>query len=165
MVSWFAGLFYTVRLFIYFKEADDKVQDHKAILQQQYLIMLKRLWWIITTPAMVLTVFFGIWMIMLNPKYLLSAQWMHLKLVFVALLLVYHFYCQLLIGKCSAGNMKWKSSHLRIYNEVATLFLVSIVFIVILKSQMTWLLGSIGFFSVGFMLMLGINIYKKLRKK
>lgn len=164
MVSWFAGLFYAVRLFIYFKEADDKPQEHKAILQHQYLIMMKRLWWIITTPAMALTVFFGIWMILLNPKYLLSAPWMHIKLVFVALLLVYHFYSQLLMTKCASGTLKWKSSQLRMYNELATLFLVSIVFIVILKSQMTWILGSIGFFLVGLMLMLGINIYKKLRK-
>ena len=92
MVSWFAGLFYMVRLFIYFKEADDKIPAQKAILQPQFVIMMQRLWWIITTPAMLLTVLFGVWMIALNPNYLLHAPWMHLKLGFVVMLLIYHFY-------------------------------------------------------------------------
>ena len=59
MVSWFAGLFYMVRLFIYFREASDKTEPEKEILQKQFILMMQRLWWIITTPAMVLTVVFG----------------------------------------------------------------------------------------------------------
>jgi len=53
---------------------------------------------------------------------------------------------------------------LRIWNEVATLFLVSIIFIVVLKGQLNWIKGTIGFFAVGILLMLGIKLYKKLRK-
>ncbi len=165
MVSWFAGLFYMVRLFIYFKEADDKIPAQKAILQPQFVIMMQRLWWIITTPAMLLTVLFGVWMIALNPNYLLHAPWMHLKLGFVAMLLIYHFYSQRMLRHCESGALRWTSGQLRIWNEIATLFLVSIVFIVVLKNQLNWISGTLGFFTVGVLLMLGIKLYKKLRKQ
>jgi putative membrane protein len=164
MVSWFAGLFYMVRLFIYFREAADKSNPEKEILQKQLLIMMQRLWWIITTPAMVLTVVFGVWMLSLNASYLLQASWMHLKLAFVALLIGYHFRSQRLMRNCEQGQLTWSSGKLRIWNEVATLFLVSIVFIVILKNNLNWIGGTLGFFGVGILLMLGIKFYKKLRK-
>lgn len=164
MVSWFAGLFYMVRLFIYFREATDKAEPEKEILQKQFVIMMQRLWWIITTPAMVLTVVFGVWMLALNPAYLLHAPWMHLKLSFVVLLLIYHFYSQRLLRNCENNALLWSSGQLRIWNEVATLFLVSIIFIVVLKGQLSWISGTIGFFGVGILLMLGIKLYKKLRK-
>jgi putative membrane protein len=109
MVSWFAGLFYMVRLFIYFREATDKAEPEKEILQKQFVIMMQRLWWIITTPAMVLTVVFGVWMLALNPTYLLQAPWMHLKLCFVLLLLIYHFYSQRLLRNCENAALLWSS--------------------------------------------------------
>ena len=164
MVSWFAGLFYMVRLFIYFREAADKPLPEKEILQKQFVIMMQRLWWIITTPAMVLTVVFGVWMLTLNPAYLLKAPWMHLKLGFVLLLLIYHFYSQKLLRNAEAGLIKWSSNQLRIWNEVATLLLVIIVFLVVLKNHLNWISGTLGFFGVGVALMLGIKLYKKLRK-
>lgn len=164
MVSWFAGLFYMVRLFIYYREAADKSTTEKTILQAQFVVMMQRLWWIITTPAMVLTVVFGVWMLSLNPSYLLKASWMHLKLGFVVLLLVYHFYSQYLLRQSEKGTLHWSSGQLRIWNEVATLFLVSIVFIVVLKDGLSWISGTVGFFAVGILLMIGIKLYKKLRK-
>jgi putative membrane protein len=164
MVSWFAGLFYMVRLFIYFREAADKPAPEKEILQNQFVIMMQRLWWIITTPAMVLTLVFGVWMLTLNPAYLLKAPWMHLKLGFVLLLLIYHFYSQKLLRNAEAGLIKWSSNQLRIWNEVATLLLVIIVFLVVLKNHLNWISGTLGFFGVGVALMLGIKLYKKLRK-
>lgn len=163
MVSWFAGLFYMVRLFIYFREAADKPAPEKEILQNQFVIMMQRLWWIITTPAMVLTVVFGVWMLTLNPAYLLKAPWMHLKLGFVLVLLIYHFYSQKLLRNAEAGLIKWSSNQLRIWNEVATLLLVIIVFLVVLKNHLNWISGTLGFFGVGVALMLGIKLYKKLR--
>ena len=72
VVSWFAGLFYIVRLFVYHTEAQEKEELERNILSAQFEIMEKRLWWIITTPAMVLTIVFGTWMILLNPDYYLQ---------------------------------------------------------------------------------------------
>ncbi|MGB0914618.1 MAG: protoporphyrinogen oxidase HemJ [Crocinitomicaceae bacterium] len=165
VVSWFAGLFYIVRLFVYHTEAQEKDEVEKNILSAQFEIMEKRLWWIITTPAMILTIVFGTWMILLNSDYYLQASWMHIKLSFVALLLVYHFVCQKIIKDLANGRFNWKSNSLRLWNEVATLCLVAIVFLVSLKDSMNWIKGTIGFFAVAMGLMVLIKIYKRYRTK
>jgi putative membrane protein len=164
MVSWFAGLFYIVRLFIYHTEAQEKSEQEKNILSAQFKIMEKKLWWIITTPAMILTLVFGISMLIVNPA-LLKMPWMHLKLTFVALLLVYHFKSQLIMGKMHKNIFKWSSNKLRLWNEVATLALVAIVFLVSMKNSLNWIYGTVGFFAVAVALMIAIKIYKRYRKK
>ena len=163
MVSWFAGLFYIVRLYIYHTEAQKKPEMERAILSTQFIEMEKKLWWIITTPAMILTVVFGTWMLIANPG-LLKMPWMHIKLAFVVLLLVYHFVCQKILFDVKKGIFKWKSNGLRIWNEVATLALVAIVFLVEMQGSLNWIKGTVGFFAVAIGLMIGIKIYKKLRK-
>ena len=164
VVSWFAGLFYIVRLFIYHTEAQLKPSNEAEILSAQFTIMEKKLWWIITTPAMVLTVVFGAWMLVLNPG-LLSLPWMHIKLTFVVLLLIYHFVCQRLLKKVANGQFNWSSTQLRLWNELATLVLVAVVFLVELQHSMNWIGGTVGFFGVGILLMLLIRIYKKINSK
>lgn len=165
VVSWFAGLFYIVRLFIYHTEAQQKEEPARSILSEQFVLMEKRLWWIITTPAMILTVVFGTWMIVLNPEYYLSAGWMHIKLGFVAMLLVYHFVCQRLMLELARGKFRWRSGVLRMWNEVATLALVAIVFLVTVKNQLNWIWGTVGFFAVAIGLMVLIKLYKRLRER
>jgi putative membrane protein len=160
VVSWFAGLFYIVRLFIYHTEAQLKPSNEAEILSAQFTIMEKKLWWIITTPAMVLTVVFGVWMLVLNPG-LLSLPWMHIKLTFVLLLLIYHFVCQRLLKNVANGQFKWSSTQLRLWNELATLVLVAVVFLVELQHSMNWIGGTVGFFGVGILLMLLIEFIKK----
>lgn len=164
VVSWFAGLFYIVRLFIYHIEAQQREEPAKGILSEQFEMMEKRLWWIITTPAMILTIVFGIWMLYLIPAYLITG-WMHAKLGFVFLLLIYHFTCQKIMLDMKKGKFKWKSTGLRIWNEVATLALVAIVFLVVYKNSMDWIKGTIGFFGVAILLMILIKLYKRLRTK
>jgi putative membrane protein len=164
VVSWFAGLFYMVRLFIYHVEAQAKSDVEKEILSNQFVIMEKKLWWIITTPAMVLTVIFGTWMVILNPSYL-YAPWFQIKLVFVLLLLIYHFLCQNIMVKFKQNIFNWKSTQLRLWNELATLFLVAIVFLVVLKSTFNWITGTLGFFGVAVGLMIAIQIYKRFLYK
>lgn len=164
VVSWFAGLFYMVRLFIYHVEAQLKSDIEKEILSNQFIIMEKKLWWIITTPAMALTIIFGTWMIVINPSYM-YAPWFQIKLVFVGFLLTYHFLCQRIMVEFKRGVFKWKSTQLRLWNELATLFLVAIVFLVVLKSTFNWIAGTLGFFGVAIGLMIAIQIYKKLRAK
>jgi putative membrane protein len=164
MVSWFAGLFYIVRLFIYYVESDKKESEEKKILQNQYKIMQKRLWYIIAWPAMVLTAIFGIWMLILKPE-LLDFVYMHIKLSFAGLLLIYHFICHKVFSDLQKGMGSYTSGKLRIWNEVATLFLVAIVFIIELKDSINWIYGVVGFFSVAILLMLGIKLYKKYLSK
>ncbi|MDX1651195.1 MAG: protoporphyrinogen oxidase HemJ [Brumimicrobium sp.] len=163
MVSWFAGLFYIVRLFIYHTEAQQKPESEKEILSGQFKIMERKLWWIITTPAMILTATFGVWMLTINP-YLLKMPWMHIKLAFVGLLLVYHFVCQKILLDLQRNKFNWSSTGLRVWNEVATLALVSIIFLAVMKDGINWLKGTVGFFAVAIILMIAIRIYKRLRK-
>lgn len=164
VVSWFAGLFYMVRLFIYHTETKDKSEEEARILGAQYKIMERKLWYIITTPAMVLSVLFGTWMLFLNP-YLLTQPWMHIKLTFIVLLLVYHFICQRTMNQLKRDEIKWTSFQLRLWNELATLFLVAVVFLVELQTSMDWVKGTLGFFLVGIALMIAVKLYKKARNK
>lgn len=164
MVSWFSGLFYMVRLFIYHTEAKMKPEVEREILQNQFNIMQWRLWYIITTPAMVLTVIFGTLLLIAKP-FLLEQPWMHIKLTFVVILLIYHFISQGIMNKLKNGSSRWTSLHLRLWNELATLILVAVVFLVMTKGTLSWIGGIVGFFGVGIALMMGIRIYKKFRKQ
>lgn len=163
VVSWFAGLFYMPRLFIYHTEAQEKDELAKKALSDQFQIMEKKLWWIITTPAMILTFLFGFWMLWLNP-YLLQQPWMHIKLAFIVVLLVYHFISQKLMFKMAKGIFTWNSNQLRMWNELATLCLVAIIFLVETQGRLSWWKATLSFFLVAVGLMLLIKLYKRLRK-
>jgi putative membrane protein len=164
VVSWMAGLFYVVRLFIYHTEANDKSELEKNILQKEFTKIESRLWNIITTPAMVLTILAGAMMLFLNPG-LLKASWMHVKLGFIVLLVVYHFICQHLMKQLRSGIFKLSSTQLRFWNEVATILLVAIVFTVILKSAIDWLYGLVGLIVFSAVIMTAVKIYKYYRNK
>jgi protoporphyrinogen IX oxidase len=164
MVSWFAGLFYIVRLFIYHVEAGQKEEPARQILMDQFTIMEKRLWWIITTPAMVLTLLFGAMMLYEVIGFLYS-PWMHLKLAFVVVLVGYHFYCQQMMFRIQKGTSRWTSGKLRLWNEGATLLLVAIVFIIIYKDSLNWLKATLIFFALAIVLMILIKLYKKFRTR
>lgn len=164
VVSWFAGLFYIVRLFIYFAEADKKEEPAKKILQTQYKIMSKRLWYIIAWPSAVLTGIFAIWMLVLDPSYL-AQGWMHIKLSFVLALYFYHWGCQVVFKQQQNNIVKYSPMKLRMWNEIATVLLFAIVFIVVLKSALSWVWGVVGIILFGVLMMLGIKLYKKMREK
>lgn len=164
VTTWFAGLFYIIRLFIYYKEAEMKDEVSKVILQKQYLLMTKRLWYIITWPSAILASLFAIWLLILQPVWLQSS-WMIIKLGFVALLYAYHWSCQLIYNQMTKGEIKYTSFFLRIWNEVATIILFACVFLVILKSSLGWVFGVLGIFGVSIILMLGIKLYKTIRIK
>jgi len=164
IITWFAGLFYTVRLFIYHTEANDKTSPEKEILQNQYKIMTKRLWYIITWPSAILASLFAFWMLYINPV-LLDMPWMHVKLGFVILLYIYHLVCHYMFKQLQNDNLKYSSTKLRLWNEVPTLILFSVVFIVVLKSAVNWIYGLIGIITFGIILMLAIRFYKFIRTK
>lgn len=159
-----AGLFYIVRLFIYHIEANERPEHERLILHNQFRMMESRLWNIITTPSMVLTVAAGGFMIWLNPA-LLKADWMLVKLAFVVGLLGYHFVCQNIIKQLGTGTCRWTSTQLRIWNEVATILLFAIVFTVVLKSAIDWLYGLIGLLAFIVVIMSAVKIYKYYRTK
>ncbi len=164
MVSWMAGLFYGVRLFIYHVEANEKTEPDRSVLLKEYSKITARLWNIITTPAMVLTVSAGISMLAMQPT-LLQVPWMHVKLGFVLLLLCYHFICRKMMLNLRAGKFVYTSTKLRLWNEVATILLVAIVFTVILKNAIDWIFGLIGLLVFAVIIMLAVKWYKAYREK
>lgn len=164
VICWMAGLFYIVRLFIYHTEAKQKTEIEYDILHRQFLVMESKLWWIITTPSMYFTVFAGLTMLYLSPA-LIQAPWMQVKMVFVLGLLVYHFICQRILFRLKGEINKWTSTQLRLWNELATIILFAIVFIVVLKSATNWIYGLIGLLLFSIMLMLAVKVYKNMRAK
>ena len=162
IVTWFSGLFYIVRLFIYNREAADKPEPEKSILQRQFSIMIRRLWLGITWPSAVLTLVFGGWMLYIYGR---MPGWLTLKLVFVAGLYLYHFSLQHIYSTQQKGIFKYSSQQLRIWNEVATIFLLSIVMLVVVKESMSLVWGITGLAVFIIILMSAIKIYKHLREK
>jgi putative membrane protein len=164
VVCWMAGLFYIVRLFIYHREAQDKPEPARTILSEQFGIMERKLWWIIATPSMYLVLAAGITMVVIN-KPLLKESWLHIKLLFVLGLIIYHFICQHKMKQMTNGIYKWSSTQLRLWNELATLILFAIVFLVVLKSAINWIFGVIGIIAFSLILMSAVKIYKYFREK
>ncbi len=164
VVSWMAGLFYVVRLFIYHTEAKERPEAEQKILFPQFEMMERKLYQIITTPAMVLTLLAGIAMVYLNPS-LLKESWLQVKLGFVVGLIVYHFICQHLMQQMRNGIFKFTSTQLRIWNEVATILLFAIVFLAVLKNAVSWIYGVIGLLVFSMIIMSAVKIYKYYRLK
>jgi protoporphyrinogen IX oxidase len=164
IVVWFAGLFYLVRLFVYHAETATKSEPAKTILKDQYELMEKRLYNIITTPGMVVTVLMAIGLISTEPE-VLKSGWLHIKLTFVALLLFYHFYCGYLMKKLAKNECNWTGQQFRALNEAPTLLLVIIVLLATFKGNLpldltTWLI-------VGLVILMAASIqfYAKIRRQ
>lgn len=164
VVTWFAGLFYIPRLFIYHIEAQEQPEPARSILSDQLKLMSKRLWVIITWPSAVLCTLFAIVLLSLQPAWL-SQPWMHVKLLFVALLFAYHIKTHIIYKEQQRDVFRYTSRFMRLFNEGATLILFAVVFLVILKSALNWIFATVGFFALVGLLLLGIRLYKQIRAK
>ncbi|RWW99986.1 CopD family protein [Flavobacterium cerinum] len=164
VITWFAGLFYIVRLFVYHIEANDKPSPEKEILIKQYKLMSYRLWYIITWPSAVLASVFAITLLLLMPEWL-NQPWMHVKLGFVFLLFLYHLKCHQIFKQLQNDEVKHTTGFMRLWNEGATLILFAVVFLVILKNAVNWIYGVIGIMAFSILLMLGYKFYKRIREK
>jgi len=127
LVAWFSGLFYLPRLFIYHHKWNDPISH------QHFKIMEKKLYYYITTPAGILTLIFGLWLMSYNWTAYLHEPWMHLKLTFVLLLVFYHLYLGYLLHRFACNCNTHSEIFYRWLNEVPTLFLIAIVLLVVLK--------------------------------
>lgn len=164
VVVWFAGLFYLVRLFIYHVEAEQEPEPAKTILKNQYQIMEKRLYNIITTPGMVVTVGCAIGLLVTQPDYLKQA-WLHAKLGFVAALLFYHFYCARLMKQLEDNTCKWGSKQLRGLNEAPTVMLLVIVLLAVFKNSLPTNITVWVIFGLIIAMVASIQLYAKKRRQ
>jgi putative membrane protein len=168
VVTWFAGLFYMPRLFIYNTEAQSKSPEARSILTAQFNIMIRRLWYGITWPSAIITLIFGLvvlfkgnWDVSLNQPY---GRWLLIKLIFVFFLYIYHFSLHVLVRQESKGIFKYSSMQLRIWNEVATIFLVAIVMLATVKEGMSFVWGIAGMVLLIVLLFAAIKINKIIRE-
>ncbi len=164
VITWFAGLFYIPRLFVYQIEASQKPSPDREILGQQLKLMAKRLWFIISWPSAILATLFAIWLLILMPAWL-QQPWMHVKLGFVILLFAYHLKCHQIYKQLQNDVIKWSSNQMRIWNEGSTIILFSVIFLVIVRDAVNWVYGVIGIVLLSVLLMLGIRLYKRIRDK
>jgi protoporphyrinogen IX oxidase len=168
IVTWFAGLFYLPRLFIYNTEANDKPPAIKEVLQDQFKIMMKRLWYGITWPSAVLTLVFGL-IVLFQSRwdkliFETAGRWLLIKLILVLLLYGYHVSLHIIFKQQIKGIFRYSSQQLRIWNEVATIFLIAIVMLVVVRENISVVWGIAGLILCIAVLMGAIRIYKKIRE-
>ena len=124
MVTWFAGLFYLPRLFVYHAMTEDRVS------LERFSVMERKLFWGIMTPGGVLTILFGLWLWL---AWGFSGGWLHAKLALTALLVVYHVWCGKLMLDFRAGRNRRSHVWFRWFNEAPTLVLFAAVILVVVK--------------------------------
>ena len=160
-VSWFAGLLYMVRLLIYHAESAKKEEQERQILQTQFDLMQWRLWYIISWPAMVITLSAGTGMLLILGQ---LDTWLHIKLGLLVGLIAYHCLCGHIRKQQKMRISKWSPYHLRVLNEGATLFLVAIVCVAVFKNALSALWGILTLLGLGVSMMIAIKLYRKVRK-
>ncbi|WP_278638833.1 CopD family protein [Capnocytophaga sputigena] len=163
VVSYFAGVFYMVRLFIYHTEALEKEEPERSILHKQFSFMEERLWNIITVPALILMVLSGIYMFYAMQWVYFTQGWMHVKLLFIVFLFVYHYYSWRIMKRLQAGQTTLTSVQLRMLNEVATIILFVVVFAVVLRGYFVayWYASLLAFVAMGVLIMLVVKLVNK----
>lgn len=164
VVVWFAGLFYLVRLFVYHAEASQEPEPAQTILKKQYELMEKRLYRIITTPGMLVTVAMAIGLLTTEPE-LLKSGWLHIKLGFVAVLLAYHHYCGRIMKKLAAGECQWSGQQFRALNEAPTILLVAIVLLAVFKNNLPTDITAWVIFGLIITMAVTIQLYAKKRRR
>lgn len=163
VVTWFAGMFYMPRLFVYIIEAHDKPEPERSILTKQLNLMASRLWFAITWPSAIITACMGLSLLINTPSWL-QFGFMHVKLTLVFLLYLYHFSLHRIFRQLQRGEVRHTTQQMRAWNEVSTLFLISIVFIIVLKDSLSMLWGLFGLLLIIALITIGIRLYKKYRK-
>ena len=139
IIVWFSGLFYLGRLFVYHQEANLHSEPLRTAMKLQFSMMERRLYYGITWPGLCISIVFGTALI-----FEIGFQnWLQPKLALVAILVGYHLWCGYLRKKLLNDQCKWSGKHFRFFNEIPTLILVSIVFVVVFKNEFSW-----SFFSV-----------------
>lgn len=163
IVTWFAGLFYIVRLFVYTVEAHAESEPKRTILLDNLKLWSKRLWFGITWPSAIITLLLGAYFLHVYAADMPS--WLWIKLIFVVALYIYHLLCHRMYRQLQRDEVRYTSQQLRIWNEVATIILVAVVFLVTLKSTLSMVYGLVGLVLFTVILMAAIQVYKRIRTK
>ena len=159
VIVWFAGLFYLGRLYVYHREADDRPEPERTTLKSQFSLMERRLYYGIAWPGLCISFVFGIALIIVSG----FPGWLHAKLAFAAVLVVYHLWCGHLRKLLLNENCSWNGTKFRLFNEIPTLLLFSIVFIVVFKSAISW--NALLLILAGLILVIGGAVHVRARRR
>tara|TARA_B100000579_G_scaffold435776_1_gene459892 strand:- start:746 stop:1267 length:522 start_codon:yes stop_codon:yes gene_type:complete len=160
VIVWFAGLFYLGRLFVYHCEADNRPELERNTLKSQFSLMERRLYYGIAWPGLCISILFGIALIIVSG----FPDWLHAKIAFVLVLVIYHLWCGHLRKRLLDGSCRWNGTKFRLFNEIPTLLLFSIVFIAVFKNAISWKILLINL-AVLIMLIGGAIYLMSIRKK
>ncbi|MEM9102001.1 MAG: protoporphyrinogen oxidase HemJ [Pseudomonadota bacterium] len=128
MVTWFAGLFYLPRLFVY------HTQSHDAQSNERFKVMERKLYYAITTPGMIITILLGLWLIHgYGAEFFRESKWLHVKLVFVMILMGFHLYCGKLLRDFAQDKNTKSETFLRAINEIPVIPLIAIVILAVVR--------------------------------
>jgi len=164
LISWFAGLFYLGRMFVYHAETREMEEPQGTIIREQIMIMENRVYTIIMNPAMILTWVSGIGMIVLYGwEWFSLNSWLHYKLIFLIILTIYHLYCKRLIADLEIGEMKMNPMQFRLFNEVPTVLLVLICSLAVLKNNTNPVILLVSIIVIIGLLIFFTKLYKKIR--
>jgi putative membrane protein len=164
VITMFAGVFYMPRLFVYFAEAEKKNLIEKNILQNQFKIMQRRLWYGITIPSSIAVLIFG-GSLLPNFLPLSDHPWLTVKLIFVFFVYAYLYFLHQIFVDQQKNKITFSPLKLRIINEISSILLVAIVFLVVLKNIINMIYGLIGLFIFIVILLIAIKFYKNYREK
>lgn len=165
-VSWFAGLFYLVRIFVYHTEAMKRPEPEKSILIKEFNAMQWRVYKIICNPGMMITWSCGLAMLYLyGIEWLKTQTWMQVKLVLLFALLAYHLHAKKVIQKLENGEGYFTSFQFRLWNELPTLFLLSIALLAVYRNTLNFLYAFVGILAFAFLLVMAARAYRNYREK
>ncbi len=175
MVSYFAGLFYLVRIFVYYKDTDDFEATRKKVLREQYLFMATRLWKLITVPAFTIMLLSGLSLLFVHyPEFPLLRtdpfSWFYIKALFLVGLFTYHYWCYNKLNELrglKGEDLSTPNLKLRQFNEIGTFILFLVVFTVFLKSAIFdyWWQLIVGFIVLVICITLTVKLVNKGKKK
>lgn len=148
MVTYFAGTFHIVRLFVAHREALGRFEPERSILHTQFSAMQRRALYYLISPSLLLLLICGIWLLVKQPA-LLKEPFMHAKLGVVALLIFYHALVHRAHAQLTRGEMRWSGLQLQLFAQGATLLLFTLVVLVLLRDRLGWVWGATGLLVIG----------------
>ena len=159
-VTFFAGTFHIVRLFVAHREALAKWEPDRAILSKQFGSLERRALYYLIWPSLVAVIVLGAWLIIQKPA-VLKQPFMQVGLGLVALLAGYHFMVQDVYGKLKRGEIRWSALQLQLWAQGATILLFAVILVALMRDRLTWVWGSLGLVVLGGVVMVAIASIRK----
>ncbi|HMC96971.1 MAG TPA: CopD family protein, partial [Flavobacteriales bacterium] len=159
-VTFFAGTFHIVRLFVAHREAMAKWEPDRAILSKEYGLLERRALYYLIWPSLLTVLAIGCWLVVQRPG-LLKQPFMQVGLGLVAMLFAYHLMVQGVYRKLKRGELRWSALQLQLWAQGATILLIAVILVALMRDQLSWVWGSLGLVVVGGLVMLAIASVRK----